>query len=329
MFQSNILAIDLGSSYTRIFAPPKGIAYQGMSFAAKDFYEKHLADTDMQQLLRRLLPGLSIVRPIREGVIADFDTACAHLGNVLGALESVQKNRPLKAVMTVKKDITEMDREAFGELAKEMHVRELFLMDSILAAAMGAGVDIRSPKGSLIMDVGGGKTQAAVVAFSDTISYLSARVGGDTMDLAVSEKVLKEYEILIGAQTACTAKKCMDLQTMELKGRDTRLGIPASVRISGEFIREAVQPVLEQIAEMVRALLAQTPPELLGDVVKTGLYLTGGCAYLSHLVQMLQEKTGLQVRVPENPEQAVINGAGQTAQKIFAPSETQERKLLA
>ena len=192
MYQNftNIIALDMGSCTTKIFAPGSGILYYGDSFAAKNADNEYISVTDIKQLSGMLNPGFTVCRPVKSGEIADPETACAHLANVFSGLDILNRRSQIKSVICVKKGITVMQKEAFAGVARYVNIKDVLFIDGIIASAIGAGYNITGPEAKLIVDVGGDKTEAAVIAFSDTVTYTSVNIGGNDIDEYIMDCVL-------------------------------------------------------------------------------------------------------------------------------------------
>jgi rod shape-determining protein MreB len=327
---SSDLAIDLGTANTLVFAKGKGLICSEPSVVAvaKDPNgrgEKVLAvGHEAKEMLGRTPAGIRAVRPIKDGVIADFEITEAMLRYFIRRAHNNRSKwvRP-RIVICVPPCITSVEKRAVRESALSAGAREVYLIEEPMAAAIGAGLDVTAPCGNMVVDIGGGTTDVAVISLSGIVTSRSIRCGGDAMDEAIINYVKRKYNMLIGERTAeaikttvGTASPTAKTETMEIKGRDLVAGIPKVVVTTGEEVREALVEPLAQIVECVHLTLERTPPELAADIVDRGIMLVGGGSMLKDLDQVLRQETKLPILRSEDPFTAVVNGAGRALENL-------------
>jgi rod shape-determining protein MreB len=274
-------------------------------------------------MLGRTPGNIVAIRPLKDGVIADFETTEAMLRYFI---QKVHNHRPWvrpRIVICVPNGITEVEKRAVKESAESAGAREVYLMEEPMAAAIGAGLPVSEPVGNMIVDIGGGTTEVAVISLAGVVFSRSVRVGGDKMDEAISQYIKRKYNVLVGERTAELIKITIgsaypgeEIQTMEIKGRDMVAGIPKVVELSDEEIRDCLLEPINQIVEAVRVALERTPPELASDIVDKGMVLAGGGALLRNLDVLLREETGLPVALADDPLTAVVMGAGKALEEL-------------
>lgn len=325
---SNDLAIDLGTANTLTFVRGKGIVSNEPSVVAVqrsgNGTKKVLAvGKQAKEMLGRTPGNIVAVRPMKEGVIADFEVTEAMLRYFISRVHNRQTLVKPRIIIGVPSGITEVEKRAVRDSALAAGAREVYLIEEPMAAAIGAGLPVTEPSGNMVVDIGGGTTEVAVISLSGIVSSRSIRVGGDKMDEAIVAYVKRKYNLLIGERTAELIKKQVgnahpleQAETMEVKGRDLVAGIPKTVTVSSDEIHEALAEPVASIIESVRSVLERTPPELAADIVDRGIVLTGGGAYLRNLDLRLREETGLPVMVSDAPECAVVRGTGRALDEL-------------
>ena len=321
---SNDLAIDLGTATTLIYVKGRGIVSCEPSVVAVQRDprggKKILAvGKEAKEMLGRTPGSITAVRPLRDGVIADFEITEAMLRYFISrAHERGLRARP-RIIICVPFGITEVEKRAVKESAEGAGAREVFLIEEPMAAAIGAGLPITEASGNMVVDIGGGTTEVAVISLAGIVYSQSVRVGGDKMDDAIIAYMKRKYNLLIGEQTAERVKRNIGnayaserVATMEVKGRDLVAGVPKTVVVNGDEIRDALSEPINAIVEAVMTALERTPPELSADIVDKGIVLTGGGALLTDIDVLLREETGLPVMVADDPISAVVLGSGKT-----------------
>lgn len=320
MFFSSSIGIDMGSSNTRVYSSGKGIVFNQPTMVAvrgSEFEVLGMGDS-ARDLVRCASVGISIMRPITGGVIADWELAKIMLSGVMKTVSMQEKRSGLKAVLTVPAGITQMERETFEETAAAAGLRDVVLIDAPIVAALGEGLDISGPEGHMIVDVGGGKTEASVVALDGIISNEMVRVGGDTMNRRIVDFVRDKTGVVIGESVAEILKINADgaEDVMQFKGRSVDTGLPANVRVSKNEVKEALAPCTAEIMEMIKRMLHKTAPEMMGDIVENGVLLTGGGARTVHLKEQLQQFLGLNVHLARDPGCTIAAGIGAAIEKM-------------
>ncbi|MBC2705920.1 MAG: rod shape-determining protein [Desulfobacula sp.] len=327
---SNDLAIDLGTANTLVYVKGKGIVLSEPSVVAvrtdRMAKSKVLAvGTEAKRMLGRTPGNIVAIRPMRDGVIADFEVTEAMLKHFIRKVHNNRKTlvRP-RIVIAVPSGITQVEKRAVRESAESAGAREVFLIEEPMAAAIGADLPISEPICNMVVDIGGGTTEVAVISLSGIVYTRSLRVAGDKMDASISQHIKRKYNLLIGERTAEIIKITIgnaypdleNLETIEVKGRDLVSGIPKILAIDSEEVRVAISEQIDAIVETVRIALEQTPPELAADIVDSGIILTGGGALLKNLDKLLKEKTGLPIVIADDPLSTVALGCGKSLDNI-------------
>jgi rod shape-determining protein MreB len=319
---SNNLAIDLGTANTLIYVKGKGIVSCEPSVVAVQRDERGAKKVlavgrEAKEMLGRTPHNIQAIRPLRDGVIADFEVTEAMLRHFIDRAQDRRSLVKPRIIICVPFGITEVEKRAVKESAESAGAREVYLIEEPMAAAIGAGLPITEPSGNMIVDIGGGTTEVAIISLAGIVYSQSIRVGGDKMDDAIIAYVKRKYNLAIGEQTAEKVKIAIGnahtpetVSTYEIKGRDLVAGVPKTVVVSSDEIREALQEPLNAIVDAVRLALERTPPELAADIVDKGIVLTGGGGLLKNLDVLLREETGLPVTVADDPISCVVMGAG-------------------
>ncbi|MBI3798601.1 MAG: rod shape-determining protein [Deltaproteobacteria bacterium] len=325
---SDDLAIDLGTANTLIYVKGQGIVCNESSVVAvqKDFRGSRrvlAVGIEAKKMLGRTPGNIVAIRPLKDGVIADFETTEAMLRYFIHKVHNRRALVRPRIVICVPNGITEVEKRAVKESAESAGAREVYLMEEPMAAAIGAGLPVTEPVGNMIVDIGGGTTEVAVISLAGIVFSRSVRVGGDKMDEAIIQYIKRKYNLLIGERTAELIKITIgsaypgdEIQTMQIKGRDLVAGVPKTVELSDEEIRDSLLEPINQIVEAVRVALERTPPELASDIVDKGIVLAGGGALLRNLDVLLREETGLPVMVADDPLTAVVMGAGKALDEL-------------
>ncbi len=328
-FFSNDLAIDLGTANTLVYVKGKGIVLNEPSVVAvkKDGRDNKKIITvgkEAKRMLGRTPGNITAVRPLKDGVIADFEIAEAMLRYFIRKVHNRASLVRPRIVICVPSGITQVERRAVRESAESAGAREVYLIEEPIAAAIGAGLPVTEPKSNMIVDIGGGTTEVAVISLAGMVYSKSIRVGGDKMDDAIINYLKRTYNLLIGQSTAEAIKIAIgnaypspdEVETIEVKGRDLITGIPKILTIDSDEIRKAISDQIRAIVDAVRTALEQTPPELAADIVDTGIMLTGGGSLLKNIDVLLREETKLPVHIAEDPLTAVVRGTGKVLEDI-------------
>ncbi len=325
---SNDLAIDLGTANTLVYLKSKGIVVSEPSVVAvqKDHMgqRKVLAvGMEAKKMLGRTPGSIIAIRPMKDGVIADFDITEEMLRYFIQKVHNRKTLVRPRIVICVPSGITQVEKRAVKESAESAGAREVYLIEEPMAAAIGAGLPITEASGNMIVDIGGGTTEVAVISLAGVVYAKSVRVGGDKLDEAIVQHLKRKYNMLIGERTAeqikieiGSAHPGDELRTMAVKGRDLVSGIPKTLEIDSNEIREALSETVNAIVEAVRIALERTPPELAADIVDKGIVLAGGGAYLRNLDVLLAEETGLPVVIAEDPLSCVVLGSGKVLDEL-------------
>jgi rod shape-determining protein MreB len=327
MFSSD-LAIDLGTSNTRIFVRGKGIVVNEPSVVAgrpapRGTPALVAVGREAKDMLGRTPDSIQAIRPVKDGVIADFDATAEMLRHFIQKAHGRSTFMKPRIIIAVPVGVTEVEKRAVRESAESASAREVYLIEEPMAAAIGAGMPITEPSGNMIVDVGGGTCEVAVISLGGIVFNRSVRVGGDKMDVAIVNHIKKRYSLLIGERTAEQIKIRIgnaypddELLTMEVKGRDLVAGVPKTIECNSDEIREAMTEPINAVTEAVRIGLERTPPELASDIVDRGVILSGGGSLLRNLDVLLRKETGLPVFHSEEPISGTVIGAGTALEKI-------------
>src|SRR5438094_2866325 len=322
---SNDLAIDLGTATTLVYVRGRGIVLNEPSVVAiEKKTEKVLAvGAEAKKMLGRTPGNIMAIRPMKEGVIADFEMAEKMLRHFITKAHNRSTFVRPRIIIGVPSRITQVEQRAVRESAESAGAREVYLIEEPIAAAIGAGLPITEPTSNMIVDIGDGTTEVAVISLSGIVFSRSVRVGGDKMDEAIAQFIKRKYNLLVGERTAELIKITIgsaypsdEVQTMEIKGRDLVAGVPKTVVITDEEIRDSLMEPINQIVEAVRLSLERTPPELDSDIVDRGIVLAGGGSLLRNLDILLREETSLPVMMADDPLTAVVMGAGKALDEI-------------
>lgn len=325
-FFSNDLAIDLGTANTLIYVPKKGIVLNEPSVVAVKLKTNHVlaAGRAAKEMLGKTPESIVACRPLRDGVIANFELTESMLRYFIRVVHDNRKTlvRP-RMVIGIPSGITQVERRAVEDAAKQAGAREVYTVIEPMAAAIGSGLPVHDPSGSMIVDIGGGTTEVAVISLKDVVFCRSIRVGGDELDRAIVTYVKRKYNLLIGERTAemikikiGTVKLDGEGEAVEVKGRDLMTGVPKTIKLTSFEVQESLREPVAMIIQAIREALENTPPELSSDLVDTGIMLAGGGAQLRGLDQLIAQETGLPVRVAKNALFAVVEGCGKILEEL-------------
>ena len=315
---SKDIGIDLGTANTLVFVKGKGIVLREPSVVAiNSNTKKPLAVGREAKLMIGRTPGNIIaIRPLKDGVIADFDTAQMMIKSFIEKGISKGVKRP-RIIVCYPSGVTEVEKRAIEEASRLAGASDVVLMEEPMAAAIGAGLPVSEPTGSMIVDIGGGTAEVAIISLGGIVSSQSLRIAGDEFDQSIIAYVKKEHSLMIGERTAeqikmeiGSAYKVEDEKTMEIKGRDLITGLPKTVTISEDQVREALREPVSSIVEAIKTTLEKTPPELAADIMDKGIMLAGGGALLQGLDILIEKETNMPVHIAESPLDCVVLGAG-------------------
>lgn len=328
LFSSDI-AIDLGTANTLVYMKGKDIVLNEPSVVAYSVKngrkEVHAVGTDARMMLGRTPGNILAIRPMKDGVIADFEVAEKMIDHFIKKVHNRKRFVSPKVVICVPSGATAVEKRAIYQSAEQAGASHVYLIQEPMAAALGAGLPIHEPAGSMVVDIGGGTTEVAVLSLDGIVYSRSVRVGGDKMDEAIIQYVRRTTNLLIGEMTAERVKKEIGSATMPadneglmvtIKGRDLMNGVPREIRVTEAMIAESLAEPVEQIVEAVKNALEATPPELAADIVDKGIMLTGGGALLRNLDTELRNRTGLPVSIAEDPLSCVVRGSGVVVENL-------------
>ena len=326
------IGIDLGTANTLVFMKGKGIVMREPSVVAVDVRTDTVlaVGTKAKEMIGRTPGSIVAVRPLKDGVIADFDITATMLKHFIRkATKSGSGFGRPRIVVCIPSGVTEVERRAVEDAARQAGSSNVELIEEPMAAAIGAGLPVAEPTGSMVVDIGGGTSEVAVISLGDIVTSCSVRVAGDKFDEAIVSYIRKKYNLLIGERTAEDIKirigsaypvDGLENAMIEVKGRNLLDGLPKNVTLSTPEIREALADPLMTIIDAVKNTLEKTPPELAADIIDHGIMLTGGGALLSGLDMLMAQETGMPVHVAENPLDCVVDGTGKRLE-ISMPSE--------
>jgi rod shape-determining protein MreB len=325
---SNDLSIDLGTANTLVYVRGKGIVCCEPSVVAVHKGSRNTnrvlaVGKEAKEMLGRTPGNIVAIRPLKDGVISDFEVTEAMLSYFIRKVHNRKAFVRPRIIVAVPFGITQVEKRAVRESAASAGAREVYLVEEPIAAAIGAGLPITEPSGNMIVDIGGGTTEVAIISLAGIVYSTSIRVAGDKMDEAIIQHLKRKYNLLIGERTAelikisiGSAHPASDSESMLVKGRDLVAGIPKTIEISSEEIRKALGDPINSIVEAVRMTLERTPPELSADIIDKGIVLAGGGALLTNIDYLLREETGLPVIVAEDPLSCVALGCGKILEEL-------------
>lgn len=316
---SRDIGIDLGTANILATLKGKGIILNEPSVVAIDKETNKIIATgrEAKEMLGRTPEKIKAVRPLKDGVIADFTATQMLLKNIVQKICKRYGIGRLRAVVGVPSGITEVEKRAVEESVIQAGAREVYLIEEPVAAAIGAGLEIAEPNGNIVVDIGGGTTEVAVISLGGIVVSDSLRIAGDELDEAIINYVKKELNLAIGQTTAEEIKinigcalPLVSIETMEIRGRDLNTGLPKVLEINSEQVRQAMEEPIAQIVDVIKMALEKTPPELSSDVMERGIILTGGGALIKNLDKLVSQKTGIPVYITDAPLNAVVRGTG-------------------
>ena len=324
-FFSHDMGIDLGTANTLVYVKGQGIVLSEPSVVAinKDTNEVRAVGNEAKNMIGRTPGNIVAIRPMKDGVIADFEITEAMLRYFIRKVHNRRRLITPRVAISVPSGITAVERRAVTESARNAGAKQVFNIEEPMAAAIGAGLPVHEPQGCMIVDIGGGTTEVAVISLGGIVFSKSVRVAGDEMDQAIIQHLKRTYNMMVGERTseqikieigsAFPLKEELEIQ---VKGRDQVMGLPKVLTITSEEIREALREPVSAIVNAVRVTLERTPPELSADIVDRGVVLAGGGALLRGLDQLLSKETGLHVTVAEDPLTAIVLGTGKFLEEL-------------
>ncbi len=328
------MAVDLGTANTLVFVRGRGIVLSEPSVVAIDVRtgQVHAVGVEAKRMLGRTPGNIQAIRPLRDGVIADFDVTEEMLRHFIQKVHQNRFAHP-RVVVCVPSGVTGVEKRAVEEATISAGARQAYLIEEPMAAAIGAGLPVSEPTGNMIVDIGGGTTEVAVISLGGVVVARSIRVGGDEMDEAIVKYVQREYKLLIGLQTAeevkleiGAASPMVEERTCEIRGRDLVTGLPKTIRLTTREVRLALEDPVGQIIEAIKSTLDQTPPELASDIMDRGIMLAGGGALLTGLDLRVRAETEIPVHVAESPLTCVALGSGRALEEFEVLHRSQSRR---
>lgn len=331
---SNDLGIDLGSANTLVYVKGAGIVINEPSVVAiqRDSGAVLAVGEEAKLMIGRTPGNIAAIRPMRDGVIADFDITENMLRYFISkALKSRHFIKP-RVVVGIPSGVTEVEKRSVIDATLQAGAREAYLIEEPMAAAIGAGLEVYEPAGNMIVDIGGGTTEVAVVSLGGIVTSRSIRIGGNEMDEAISYYVKKEYNLMIGERTAeeikieiGSAVLDKDIENMSVRGRDLVTGLPKTISITAKEINGALEETVNSIIDAIKTTLEKTPPELAADIMDRGIVMTGGGSLLTGLDKKVNQETGMPVHIADEPMNCVVMGTG----KVLEELDTLKRVLIS
>jgi rod shape-determining protein MreB len=325
-FLTNDVAVDLGTASTLVYIKGQGIVLNEPSVVAIDKRtgKTIAAGKEAKRMLGRTPEDIRAIRPMKDGVIADFELVEEMLRHFINMSQSRRFLIRPRIIVCVPSGITAVEMRAVRDSVEHAGAREVYLVAEPIAAAVGVGLPIDTPSGNMVIDIGGGTTEIAVIALSGIVCNTSIRVAGDELDDAILQYIKKTYNLLVGEQTAETIKiqigSAFPLESetdFEVRGIDLVTGIPKTIKVGSAEIREALKEPVSMIVEALRVALEKTPPELAADIVDKGIVMTGGSSMLKGLDELLREETNLPIQVSDNPLECVVLGTGKVLDELY------------
>ncbi len=323
---SNDLGIDLGTASTLVYAKGRGIVCNEPSVVAIDKSSKRVLAVGMEakRMLGRTPGDIVAIRPMKDGVIADFDATEQMLRYFIQKVHNRKTFLRPRIIIGVPSGITQVEQRAVRDSAEQAGAREVYLIEEPMAAAIGAGLPITEPSGNMVVDIGGGTTDVAVISLAGIVYSKTVKTGGDKMDEAIINYIKRKYNLLIGERTAEHIKMTIgsaykteeEAKTMEVRGRDLVSGIPKTLIIDDDEVREALMEQVLTIVNTIKVTLENTPPELAADIVEKGIVLAGGGALLKGIDVLIREETSLPIVIAEDPLSAVVMGTGKALDEL-------------
>ncbi len=320
---SGDIAIDLGTANTLIWLKGKGVVINEPSIVARTIHDDNIVAVgdEAKAMLGRTHRDLETIRPLQDGVIADFKMTDGMLQGFINKINFSRMARP-RMVICVPSGVTEVERRAVKDSGERANAREVYLIEEPVAAAIGIGLDISQPIGNIIVDIGGGTTEIAVISLNGVVTKETIRIAGDEMDESILQWFRNEHKLEIGLGMSESIKKSvgsamqMKTKTISVRGRDLVTGIPKTIEVSSDEIRQALKDPVNAIVEAVKRCLEQTPPELAADILERGIIVAGGGSLLKGIDQIIRERTNVPVNVAEDPLLSVVKGTGMVLENL-------------
>ena len=320
---SGDIAIDLGTANTLIWLKGKGVVINDPSIVARTIHDDSIVAVgdEAKAMLGRTHRDLETIRPLQDGVIADFKMTDGMLQGFINKINFSRMARP-RMVICVPSGVTEVERRAVKDSGERANAREVYLIEEPVAAAIGIGLDISQPIGNIIVDIGGGTTEIAVISLNGVVTKETIRIAGDEMDESILQWFRNEHKLEIGLGMSESIKKSvgsamqMNTKTISVRGRDLVTGIPKTIEVSSDEIRQALKDPVNAIVEAVKRCLEQTPPELAADILERGIIVAGGGSLLRGIDQIIRERTNVPVNVAEDPLLSVVKGTGMVLENL-------------
>ena len=320
---SGDIAIDLGTANTLIWLKGKGVVINEPSIVARTIHDDNIVagGDEAKAMLGRTHRDLETIRPLQDGVIADFKMTDGMLQGFINKINFSRMARP-RMVICVPSGVTEVERRAVKDSGERANAREVYLIEEPVAAAIGIGLDISQPIGNIIVDIGGGTTEIAVISLNGVVTKETIRIAGDEMDESILQWFRNEHKLEIGLGMSESIKKSvgsamqMSTKTISVRGRDLVSGIPKTIEVSSDEIRQALKDPVNAIVEAVKRCLEQTPPELAADILERGIIVAGGGSLLKGIDQIIRERTNVPVNVAEDPLLSVVRGTGMVLENL-------------
>ena len=320
---SGDIAIDLGTANTLVYIKGKGVMINEPSVVARSVHDGKIIAVgyEAKAMVGRTHREIETIRPLRDGVIADYNMTDGLLQGFINKINMNRLARP-RMVICIPSGVTEVERRAVRDSGERANAREVFLIEEPVAAAIGMGLDISKPIGNIIVDIGGGTTEIAVIALNGVVAKEAIRVAGDEMDESIIQWFRNEHKLDIGTSTAESIKKSVgsamriNSEMIAVKGRDLVSGIPKTIEVSSDEIRQSLKDPINLIVEAVKRALEQTPPELSADILDRGIILTGGGSLLKGIDQLIRERTNVPVNIGEEPLLSVVKGTGKVLEDV-------------
>jgi rod shape-determining protein MreB len=326
-FLGRDIAVDLGTANTLVYVRGRGVVLNEPSVVAVNTETTGIlaVGTEAKRMIGRTPSNIVVVRPLKDGVIADFDVTERMLRYFIQQVHRRRAFAKPRIVVAVPSGITSVEQRAVKEAGYQAGARRVYIVEEPMAAAIGSGMPVHEPTGNMIVDIGGGTTEVAVISLGGVVTSQSVRVGGDEIDQSIISYVKKEYSLMLGERTAEEIKMSIgsafplpDEPSAEIRGRDLVSGLPKTIVVSAEEIRRAIEEPVSDIIDAIKVTLDKCPPELAGDVMDRGIVLTGGGALLRNLDERLRHETGMPVLVADNPLHSVALGSGKCVEDFEA-----------